>query len=131
MALVLVAGATVQSLVGLGLGLVAAPIVTLLQPDLMPEMLLVLGALLPVLTLIEERGAIDWRGLGWALAAPLVANRDRLPPLGMLEQTGYTGTGVWIDLVTKRFAIILTSRLHPYDRGDAAPLRQQVLALLR
>jgi len=71
-----------------------------------------------------------WRGLGWALAAPLVANRDRLPPLGMLEQTGYTGTGVWIDLVTKRFAIILTSRLHPYDRGDAAPLRQQVLALL-
>ncbi|MEI2818687.1 MAG: sulfite exporter TauE/SafE family protein [Marmoricola sp.] len=71
MALVLVAGATVQSLVGLGLGLVAAPIVTLLQPDLMPELLLVLGALLPVLTLIEERGAIDWRGLGWALPARL------------------------------------------------------------
>lgn len=71
-----------------------------------------------------------WRGLGWALAAPLVADRDRLPPLGMIEQTGYTGTGVWIDLVTKRFAVILSSRLHPYDRGDAAPLRQQVLALL-
>jgi len=71
-----------------------------------------------------------WRGLGWALAAPLAANRDRLPPLGMLEQTGYTGTGVWIDMVSGRFAVILSSRLHPGDQGNAAPLRQQVLALL-
>ncbi|WP_020204350.1 exo-beta-N-acetylmuramidase NamZ domain-containing protein [Cupriavidus sp. WS] len=71
-----------------------------------------------------------WRGLGWALAAPLAANRDRLPPLGLLEQTGYTGTGVWIDMVGGRFAVILSSRLHPADKGNAAPLRQQVLALL-
>ena len=46
-ALVLVLGATIQALVGLGLGLVAAPVVTILDPALMPELLLVLAASLP------------------------------------------------------------------------------------
>jgi len=66
-ALVLILGATVQSLVGLGLGLVAAPVVTLLEPSLMPVLLLVLGMLLPMTTLARERRDIDWRGLGWSL----------------------------------------------------------------
>lgn len=68
------------------------------------------------------------RGLGWALDAPLVSNRDRLPPFGALTHTGYTGTALWIDLVSKRFVIILTNRVHPDDRGDARPLRAQVVA---
>lgn len=66
-ALVLILGATVQSLVGLGLGLVAAPVVTLLEPSLMPVLLLVLGMLLPMATLAREHRDIDWRGLGWSL----------------------------------------------------------------
>lgn len=71
-----------------------------------------------------------WRGLGWELAPPLVANQDRLPPVGAIGHTGYTGTGLWIDLVTRQFVIILTNRVHPDDSGDARPLRAQVLALL-
>ena len=66
---VLVLGATVQGLVGLGLGLVAAPVVTLLEPSLMPELMLVLAALLPVFTLARSHEAIDWRGLAWVLPA--------------------------------------------------------------
>ena len=68
-AVVLVAGATVQGLVGLGLGLVAAPVVTILDPSLMPELMLVLAALLPLLTLIRSHDEIDWRGLAWVLSA--------------------------------------------------------------
>ncbi|WP_248802821.1 serine hydrolase [Pseudomonas sp. MWU13-2100] len=71
-----------------------------------------------------------WRGLGWELAAPLVANRDRLPPVGMLGHTGYTGTGLWVDPLTQQFIVILSNRVHPNDRGDARPLRAQLLALL-
>ncbi|RBH57580.1 MULTISPECIES: serine hydrolase [Pseudomonas] len=71
-----------------------------------------------------------WRGLGWELAAPLVPNRDRLPPIGMLGHTGYTGTGLWIDPQTHQFIVILSNRVHPNDRGDARPLRAQLLALL-
>ena len=66
-ALALLAGATVQALVGLGLGLVAAPVVTLVAPELMPELMLWLAFAYPVVTLLVERDDIDWRGLGWSL----------------------------------------------------------------
>ena len=69
MAVVLVLGATVQALVGLGLGLVAAPVVTIVAPALMPELLLVLVSVLPLLTLIRSHDEIDWRGLAWVLPA--------------------------------------------------------------
>jgi uncharacterized protein YbbC (DUF1343 family) len=72
----------------------------------------------------------DWRGLGWQLQAPLVANRDDLAPLGTVGHTGYTGTGLWIDFVQGRFVVLLSNRLHPDGGGDAQPLRRQVLALL-
>jgi uncharacterized protein len=68
-AITLVLGATVQGLVGLGLGLVSAPVVTLLDPSLMPQLMLVLAALLPFLTLIRSHDEIDWRGLAWVLPA--------------------------------------------------------------
>ncbi|MDY7802258.1 exo-beta-N-acetylmuramidase NamZ domain-containing protein [Burkholderia stagnalis] len=70
------------------------------------------------------------RTAGWALQAPLVANRYRLPAAGALAHLGYTGTGLWIDLVTRRFVIVLTSRLYPDATGDAQPLREAVLGIV-
>jgi len=61
------AGALVQSGVGLGVGLVAAPVVALLDPALMPGSMLVVGALLPVLILAREARHTDWPGASWAL----------------------------------------------------------------
>ena len=55
-----------QSVVGLGLGLVAAPVVTLVDPSLMPELMLWLAVGLPLVTLTAERQDIDWGGLGWS-----------------------------------------------------------------
>ena len=88
-------------------------------------------------------GQADWYGLGWHLQAPLAAGRDALPPVGTIGHTGYTGTGLWIDLVQQRFVVLLTSRLHGAPDtadaasaatgpapGDARPLRRQLLALL-
>lgn len=66
------AGAAVQSSVGLGLGMVAAPVVTLLDPTLMPGSLLVAGILLPMLTLASEWRHIDLRGMFWALAGRIL-----------------------------------------------------------
>ncbi|WP_306367912.1 sulfite exporter TauE/SafE family protein [Nocardiopsis sp. CC223A] len=70
-ALAVVAGAVVQSTVGLGLGLVGAPVLSLLDPTLMPGALLVTVIVLPVLTLLQERRHIDWRGIAWGLPARL------------------------------------------------------------
>ncbi len=58
-------GAVVQTTVGIGLGLVAAPVITLAAPQLMPGSALLLVSTLPLITLALERDDIDWRGLGW------------------------------------------------------------------
>jgi hypothetical protein len=46
LAATLVVGAAVQGLVGLGLGLVASPVTMLLEPRLMPDLLLWLAMLM-------------------------------------------------------------------------------------
>jgi uncharacterized membrane protein YfcA len=63
----LVVAAAVQGLIGLGLGLVSAPVVALVTPQLMPELLLWLVLLMPLVTLLREHHDVDWRGLAWAL----------------------------------------------------------------
>jgi len=64
--LAVVAGATVQGTLGFGLGLIAAPVLALLDPDLVPAPLLMLALLLTIVVAFRERGALDWRGLKWA-----------------------------------------------------------------
>ncbi|HEY0639079.1 MAG TPA: sulfite exporter TauE/SafE family protein [Pseudonocardiaceae bacterium] len=66
--LIVVVGSVVQGVVGLGLNLVAAPLLVLLDPALVPVPMLLVAALLSGLTMIRERGHADWRGVGWALA---------------------------------------------------------------
>lgn len=68
-AVALLIGTMVQGLVGLGLGLVGAPIATLVAPGLMPGLLLCTAALLPLLQLARDHEEIDWRGLAWAVPA--------------------------------------------------------------
>ncbi|WP_019631352.1 sulfite exporter TauE/SafE family protein [Actinomadura atramentaria] len=65
-------GAIVQSSVGLGVGLVATPVVTLLFPELMPGAILVAATVLPLATLAREVRHADLRGLGWAFAGRAV-----------------------------------------------------------
>lgn len=81
-------------------------------------------------TVASAPGVTPWRGLGWALDSPLAANRARLPAIGSIYHTGYTGTALWIDLASRQFIIVLTNRVHPDDRGDARPLRDQATAWL-
>jgi uncharacterized membrane protein YfcA len=61
-------GGFVQSGIGLGLGLIGAPVVTLLDPALMPGSMLVAGASLPLLIVAREALHTDWHGVSWALA---------------------------------------------------------------
>lgn len=61
-------GAVVQGSVGFGLGLVAAPVLALVEPGLVPGPLLVSITVLTALVAVRERIALDLRGLAWALA---------------------------------------------------------------
>ncbi|MGE5289628.1 MAG: sulfite exporter TauE/SafE family protein [Micromonosporaceae bacterium] len=68
---IVTAGALVQGGAGFGLGVVAAPTLTLLDPSLMPGALLVAASVLPMLIFAREPGHTDWRGLSWAFAGRL------------------------------------------------------------
>jgi uncharacterized membrane protein YfcA len=63
-------GAVVQGAVGMGVGLVAAPVVTLLDPTLMPGSLLVAGFFMPAMSLATEHRHVDPR-VGWLFAGRL------------------------------------------------------------
>ena len=65
-------GAMTQTTVGLGLGLVSAPVITFVAPELMPGIIIMLGMTLPALTLVREHHDIDWHGIVWATPARLV-----------------------------------------------------------
>ncbi|MFI9835717.1 sulfite exporter TauE/SafE family protein [Nonomuraea sp. NPDC051941] len=56
---------------GFGLGLVAAPVLTMLDPDLMPGAIQVVNVTLPLFTLAAEWRTVDWRGLGFAVLGRL------------------------------------------------------------
>ena len=70
-------GSDVQSAVGLGVGLVAAPVTALLEPALMPGALLMVALLMPCLTLVYDHHDIDWPGLGWSLPARVPGTAGR------------------------------------------------------
>jgi uncharacterized membrane protein YfcA len=61
-------GACLQGTIGFGLGMLATPIVALVDPSMVPGPLVALAGLLTLVVLARERGQVDLGGVGWALA---------------------------------------------------------------
>ena len=81
------------------------------------------GALLSPASLVAlrmEHGVIQGvrRGLGWQLATPGWPAGDRCPPW-TIGHTGFTGTGLWIDLEGRRAWTLLTNRVHPTRHAES------------
>ena len=70
------------------------------------------------------------RGLGWDIDSPFTSNRGELFPVGSYGHTGFTGTSIWIDPVSKTYIILLTNRVHPDGKGDVGSLRSQIATLV-
>ncbi|MBI5968493.1 MAG: DUF1343 domain-containing protein [Deltaproteobacteria bacterium] len=73
---------------------------------------------------------MPWKGLGWDIDSPFGSNRNELLSAGSYGHKGFTGTGIWIDPVSRTYIIILTNRLYPGGQGDVDPLRAQVISLV-
>jgi uncharacterized protein YbbC (DUF1343 family)/CubicO group peptidase (beta-lactamase class C family) len=71
-------------------------------------------------------GMRDVRGLGWDLDSSLSANRGELFPIGSFGHTGFTGTSLWLDPLSKSYIVFLSNRVHPDGKGDVTPLRARV-----
>lgn len=66
-AAVVMLGAILQGSVGFGLGMLAAPILVLIDPAFVPAPLLCSTLVLTLFVALRERHAIDFRGIGWAV----------------------------------------------------------------
>ena len=64
---VVMIGAILQGSVGFGLGMLAAPLLVLIDPVFVPAPLLTASLALTLLVAFRERHAIDFAGVGWAL----------------------------------------------------------------
>jgi uncharacterized protein len=58
----------VQASLGFGLGLLAAPVLALVDDRLVPGPLLIIALVLTLLVALRERGGLDWGGVKWAVA---------------------------------------------------------------
>lgn len=67
-------GSVMQGLSGVGLGLVAAPVVILIDPSIGPGPLLVLAMLVSILMLLRQRGPLDRPGLALTLSGRVVGS---------------------------------------------------------
>jgi len=94
-ATVLVA-ACLQGAIGFGLGLVAAPVMAIVAPELFPVTIIILAAALTATSSIVDRAGIDFRGTGWALLGRIPGTVIgtilvvALPPRGLSSIIGVT-----------------------------------------
>lgn len=56
-----------QASIGFGIGMLAAPVVAIVDPGLIPGTLIMLATLVTLAVSVRERDDIDLRGTGWAL----------------------------------------------------------------
>ena len=65
--LVVAVGAMIQGSLGFGLGLVSAPALALIDATFIPGPLLLVGVAVTLTVFLRERGAVDWKGMKWAI----------------------------------------------------------------
>ena len=67
------------------------------------------------------------RSLGWDNYSPYASNNGNLfHPTRTFGHTGYTGTSIIVDPVSKTSVILLAHKVHPVDKGGVVRLRALV-----
>ena len=69
------------------------------------------------------------RGLGWDIDSPFSSNRGDLFPIGSFGHTGFTGTSMWMDPVSRSYVILLTNVVHPHRGKSLSSLRSRVATI--
>lgn len=67
-AVAVVLASAMQASIGFGMGMLAAPVVGLVDPSLLPGTLIVLAGAVTLLVVVSERQHVDLSGTGWAMA---------------------------------------------------------------
>ena len=101
--------AAVQGGLGFGMNLLAAPLLALVEPRLVPGPLLLAAVILTVLIARRDRADVDWRGVRWMMSG-------RIPGtvLGALLVASISTSGVAIAV---GLAVLLAAALNVVDLG--------------
>ena len=67
----------------------------------------------------QPPNATSVRGFGWDIDTAFSSNRGELLPVGSFGHTGFTGTSLWIDTVTRTYVIVLCNAVHPRGQNSA------------
>ncbi|MCT7657973.1 sulfite exporter TauE/SafE family protein [Mycobacterium deserti] len=104
-AMAIVLASCMQASIGFGMGMLAAPIVAIVNPAMIPGTLIMLAALLTVLVVVREREAIDLGGTGWALVGRVPGTVAGALLLALLPQRALAIMLAGVVL----FGVVLTS----------------------
>jgi len=66
------------------------------------------------------------RALGWDMNTLYSAPKGDLLPPGSFGHTGFTGTSIWIDPVSRTYIILLSNRVHPNRNSSITDLRAKL-----
>lgn len=109
-------GALVQSVVGFGIAVVAAPVVVVVAPDLMPSALLVTSLALPLWELATGERDIEWRLFGAAITGRLA-----LLPVGVWLVTVSSATLISVIVGVMVLVAVAASVSHLSVRARPIP----------
>jgi uncharacterized protein len=114
-----VLASALQASIGFGIGMLAAPIVALVDPGLIPGTLIMIATLVTLMVVVREREDIDLHGTGWALAGRIPGSIAGALLLAMLPERGLAillavvvlaGVGMtslgWIPVARRRNVVL-------------------------
>lgn len=82
-------GAATQGVVGTGFAMVAAPLLVLIDPALVPVPLIILAVVHAALAVTREGRHADWRGVGWLLLGRVPGTALGVLAVVTLSQRGF------------------------------------------
>ncbi|CAN5573361.1 sulfite exporter TauE/SafE family protein [soil metagenome] len=109
-------GATLQGTVGFGANLVAAPLLTLIDPQLVPGPIVVVALLLNALVVRRERDSVALAEVRWALVGLVPGTLAGAAALALLPEDGLS---LFFAIVVLVAVALSMSGLHPPMRPPA------------
>jgi uncharacterized protein YbbC (DUF1343 family)/CubicO group peptidase (beta-lactamase class C family) len=78
------------------------------------------------MTSVQSPPGLPRRGFGWDIDSPYAGPRGDVFPIGSYGHTGWTGTRLWIDPLSRTATIFLSNRNHPDEEGSVIALQREL-----
>ena len=98
--------ACLQASTGFGMGMLAAPVVAMVDPALLPATLILLALLVTILVTVRERQHLDLRGTGWALVGRIPGSFLGAWLVALLSKEGLA----WVVVIVVVTGLVLAIR---------------------